>query len=237
MVKLTLRQRVFLRKFIELYQEEGKPVHYSRVAQQLGLSNATAYDMLRLLEQKGLVSSQYLLPKPSSGPGRTSILFFPVEAAIGVFSHLVRGAAEQQEWREMKAYIMKSLRQERPLENGVLLRKLLDGIPEAHSPLVISAEVITALLVGLRSAGFRTGKASLINMLLLEPVSKVGLSMLVGFAFSLYLTDQAGRKIVSDFEKHVGRCESALRELSEESLIILHRFTEDVWDALKVTTG
>ncbi|MCK4388576.1 MAG: hypothetical protein KAW00_07360 [Dehalococcoidia bacterium] len=237
MMNLTLRQRVFLKRFIELYQKEGEPIHYSRVARCLGLSNSTAYDMLRLLGQKGLVNSQYLLPKPSSGPGRSSILFFPIEAAMSLFSHLARGATDQQEWREVKAYIMESLRQERPLENGVLLRKLLDSIPKARSPLVISAEVITALLLGLRRAELRLGKESPINVLLEGPISKIGMSMLVGFAFSLYLTDQAGRKLLSNFESYVRRCESALQELSEESLMALHRFTWDVWEALKATTG
>jgi len=233
-VNLTLRQRTFLGRFIELYQEEGNPVHYSRVAQRLGLSNSTVYDMLRVLEQKGLVSSEYLLPKPSLGPGRTCILFFPVEAAISLFTHLAGETAEQQEWRDVKAYIMKSLRQERPLKNGVLLRRLLDSIPKARSPLVISAEVITALLLGLREGEFKFGKENPINMLLQGPISKIGMSMLVGFALSLYFTDQTGRKVLSNFGRHVRRCESALRELSEESLIALHRFIRDVWDALNM---
>jgi len=233
-MNLTLRQGVFLKRFIELYQKEGEPVHYSRVALWLGLSNSSAYDMLKLLEQKGLVNSEYLLPKPSSGPGRTSIFFFPAEAAVSLFSHLAGWAAEQQEWREVEAYIMKSLHQERPLKNGVLLRKLIDGIPKARSPLVISAEVITALLLGLREMEIRFGKESPINVFLQGPISKIGMSMLVGFAFSLYLTNQAGRKLLSNFGSHIRKCELALRELSEESLITLHRFTRDVWDVLKM---
>ena len=236
-MNFTLRQRVFLKRFIELYQKEGEAVHYSSVARCLGLSNSTAYDMLRLLEQKGLVNSKYLLPKPSPGPGRTSILFFPVEAAMSLFSHLAGGAADQQEWREVKAYIMRSLRQEKLLENGTLLRKLLEDMPKAHSPLVVSAEVITALLLGLRKAELGLGEENPINILLGEPVTKIGMSMLAGFALSLYLTDQAGRKLLSNFESHMRRWELALQELSEESLMTLHQFTRDAWDSLKPTTG
>jgi len=234
MMNLTLRQRVFLKRFIELCQKEGEPVHYSRVAQCLGLSNSTAYDMLRLLGQKGLVNSKYLLPKPSSGPGRSSILFFPVEVAMNLFSHLAGGLPDQQEWEEVKAYIMESLSQERLLESGILLRKLLEDVPKARSPLVVSAEVIAALLLGLRKAELKLGKESPISILLEGPVSKIGMSMLAGFAFSLYLTDQAGRKLVSNLKDDIRKCELALQELSEESLTTLHGFTRDVWEALKV---
>lgn len=190
--------------------------------------------MLRLLEQKGVVSSKYLLPKPSSGPGRTSILFFPVGVVISLFSHLAGGATEQQEWEEVKAYIMESLSQKRLLESDILLRKLLEDVPKARSPLVVSAEVIAALLLGLRRAELKLGKESPISILLEGPVSKIGMSMLAGFALSLYLTDQVGRKLLSNFESHVRRCELALQELSEEGLTALHGFTRDVWEALKV---
>ena len=55
-MELTFRQKTFLSKLLDLYHEMREPVHYSLVAERLGLSSSTAYDMLRLLEQKGMVS-------------------------------------------------------------------------------------------------------------------------------------------------------------------------------------
>jgi len=87
-MELTFRQKVFLSRVLNLYLETREPLHYSTIAQQLGLSNSTAYDMLRLLEGKGMVSSEYVMPKVTSGPGRSSILFFPTAEAIDLFSRL-----------------------------------------------------------------------------------------------------------------------------------------------------
>jgi hypothetical protein len=50
-MKLTGRQRAFLSTFLDLYREAQEPLHYTTVAQRLGVSKITAYDMLRLLEE------------------------------------------------------------------------------------------------------------------------------------------------------------------------------------------
>lgn len=50
-MKLTGRQREFLGKFLDLYQEARQPLHYPVVAERLGVSPMTAYDMFRLLEE------------------------------------------------------------------------------------------------------------------------------------------------------------------------------------------
>ncbi len=74
---LTNRQIVFLNKLLDVYKEMEGPVHYSIVAGRLGLNNSTAYDMLRLLEQKGMVGSVYGTPKENSGlVGRIFFFFY-----------------------------------------------------------------------------------------------------------------------------------------------------------------
>ena len=61
-LKLTRRQEDFINNLLDLYREMEGPIHYSVLAERLGVSPFTAYDMLRLLEEKGLVSSEYYLP-------------------------------------------------------------------------------------------------------------------------------------------------------------------------------
>jgi DNA-binding IclR family transcriptional regulator len=60
-MKLTGRQKAFLAKFLELYRQAQKPLHYTDVAAAVGVAKITAYDMLRLLEKRGLVRSEYVL--------------------------------------------------------------------------------------------------------------------------------------------------------------------------------
>ncbi|GAI51103.1 unnamed protein product, partial [marine sediment metagenome] len=109
-MELTYRQKAFMSKILDLYREMNEPVHYSVAANRLGVSNSTAYDMLRLLEQKGLVSSRYETPKETSGPGRSSIVFLPTAHATELFSYLAGESHEQREWEDVKASILTSLR-------------------------------------------------------------------------------------------------------------------------------
>ena len=66
-VALTFRQSAFAGKVLDVYREAKPPLHYSAIAEQPGLSLSAAYDMLRLSEQKGMVKSQYVTPKPGAG--------------------------------------------------------------------------------------------------------------------------------------------------------------------------
>jgi DNA-binding MarR family transcriptional regulator len=234
-VELTFRQKVFLNKLLDLYHEIREPVHYSVLAERLGLSSSTAYDMLRLLEQKGMVGTEYATPKVTSGPGRSSILFFPTAEAIELFSRLAGENQEQEEeWEDVKARILLSLHQRKASDDYQgLLRELLVRIPEARSPLVRCAEVITALLLSLRETKHTFGRRSPVSMLLGAPVGSLGMSTLAGLALGLCLADKKAQHLLGNFQKNTKRYEASLQELSPESLKALHRFTRDVWNMLK----
>jgi len=60
-IKLTPRQQAFLDKLFELYRESNGPIHYTVVAERLGVNKFSAYDMLKLLEKKGVAGSSYVL--------------------------------------------------------------------------------------------------------------------------------------------------------------------------------
>ncbi len=67
MLKLTPRQQAFLDKLFELYRELKGPVHYSIVADKLGVNKFSAYDMLKVLEEKGVAASDYVLGGDQTG--------------------------------------------------------------------------------------------------------------------------------------------------------------------------
>ena len=232
-MELTFRQKVFLSKLLDFYRETQEPLHYSVVAERLGLNNSTAYDMLRLLEQKGMVSSEYTTPKTTPGPGRSSILFFPTAEAIDLFSRLAGESQEQEEWEDVKAHILLSLRQGKASGYQGLLRELLVRIPEARSPLARCGEVITALLLSLREAKHTFGERSPVSMLLEASVSKLGMSILAGLVLGLSLADQRVQRLLGNFQKYTEKYEASLQELSPQSLISLHRFARDVSRILK----
>ena len=232
-MELTFRQKSFLSRVLDIYHEMREPVHYSLVAERLGLSSSTAYDMLKLLEQKGMVGSEYATPKVVPGPGRSSILFFPTAEAIELFSCLAGENQEQEEWEDVKARILLSLHQGKASGYQGLLRELLVRIPEACSPLVRCAEVLTALLLSLRETKHTFGRRSPVSMFLGAPVGSLGMSTLAGLALGLCLADKKAQHLLGNFQKNTKRYEASLQELSPESLKTLHRFTRDVWNMLK----
>ena len=87
-MKLTRRQEDFIHKMLDLYRELQGPIHYTVMAERLGVSRFTAYDMLRLLEEKGLVISEYQLAESKSGPGRSEVVFIPSPEAHRLFASL-----------------------------------------------------------------------------------------------------------------------------------------------------
>jgi len=72
-VKLTARKETFLSRLMDVYHEVQMSVHYSLIAHNLGLCASTAYDMLRVLEKKGMVIPKYLMPGESTAPGQYRI--------------------------------------------------------------------------------------------------------------------------------------------------------------------
>jgi predicted ArsR family transcriptional regulator len=73
-MKLTRHQGTFIRRLSDLYYRGDESIHYSALADHLDVSKITAYDMLRLLEEKGYVNSQYQLAYDKTGSGLTSIV-------------------------------------------------------------------------------------------------------------------------------------------------------------------
>ena len=91
-MKLTRRQETFIRTMLDLYLAAKGPIHYSTVAERMEVSRITAYDMLRLLEEKGFVRSEYQRSGEKSSPGRAEIVFWPTDLARQRFEIMAQGA-------------------------------------------------------------------------------------------------------------------------------------------------
>ncbi|MFA9405518.1 MAG: hypothetical protein ACERKX_06840 [Anaerolineales bacterium] len=110
-MKLTRRQEEFVENLVDLNQEYNGPVHYSQLAERLGVSPFTAYDMLCLLEEKGAVASKFQLASDKSGPGRAERFFAPSESALRQREEMVSRFGTQA------------------LKDGMLKQQVIDLIP------------------------------------------------------------------------------------------------------------
>jgi len=235
--KLTFRQKVSLCKALDLYNEMQEPFHYSLLADRLGVSESTAYDMLRRLEEKGLVAYEFVTPKKIAGPGRSSVVFSPTAKAREVISQLAHGSAKEEEWEVIKSRILDNLRQSKASDYNDMLRDLLAMIPETRSPLACCAEIVATLLLSLRQARYSLATQSPLGILLSRLSSRLGMSMLTGLATGLMLANKTSRRAFSQFERYMERYEESLEQLTPEALQTLHGYTREVLEILASKEG
>ena len=185
-MKLTRRQEEFVRSLLDLYGELQEPFHYSELAERLGVSRFTAYDMLRVLEEKGVVSSQYQLDEARSGPGRSTVLYEPTPRARRILAN-VFGEHGREDWQEVTEQLLE-LVQEGALGDVELAQEMLARTPPDEPPaLRYCLEVMTVVALRLRRHTERQRLVGQAQALLAsgEDNCRAGLSLLGGFALAV----------------------------------------------------
>lgn len=235
-MKLTRRQQMFLGKFLDLYRRAEGPLHYTTVAEYLGISPITTYDMLRLLEDRGLVTSDYIPPSQREGTGRSIVVFLPTPTAQALFDELSGGAWDREEWEEVKTRTLQSLREGKGTDYHDLLEDLLARIPDRRSPMLYVTEMITAVILSLYQLGAPPlqKKEEAADSSLSEKLRALGLpgelgpNALVGLAVGLSYVERANRRITSFLLSQLGRYQETLNRLSSENRRRLADFVSEV---------
>ncbi|MBI1800127.1 MAG: hypothetical protein HY259_08640 [Chloroflexi bacterium] len=231
---LTRRQRDFLSNLLDLYHHAQQPIHYSQVASALGVNRFSAYDMLKLLERKGYVASEYVLAPAHSGPGRSSIAFLPTakaRAAIRLFGGRAVGRFNDAEWQAVRERILSQLRG-RDVSDDAVLAELLAHIPDIKSPLEYCAETAAALILNLHAVKQKAGQLNLLKALpALAPTGHLGLGTLAGLSIGSALAHGLDQAVVDRLLPLTRRFQSSLATLSDEHL---RRLSELVDEALEM---
>ena len=186
-MKITRRQEEFIATLIDLSDQSDGPIHYSSIAERLKVSPFTAYDMLCVLEEKGLVSSEYHLSAEKSGPGRAERLFYPApsveeykEKIADKFGGRIPGI------EEFKRFVLTAF-QTGELEDKALGEELLVRVTEIEHPgISFCVEIMTIVMMRLqRSSGRQTLLAYLPKIFPDNNPTCENLSLLGGFALGL----------------------------------------------------
>ncbi|MFQ5610839.1 MAG: hypothetical protein ACE5H9_01755 [Anaerolineae bacterium] len=228
-MKLTPRQQAFLDKLFDLYREFQGPVHYSLVAERLGVNKFSAYDMLKLLEEKGVAASEYVLGHDQTGPGRSTIQFYPTNQAIHFLSQLRDEVRQNKEWRLIKDRITRRLQEAREGNPSQALKEALSRISDAKTPLSYCAETISALLINLERVQTGVSEIKLIPMLSkLNLSGEARLGALAGLSLGSALTQELDDPILTaTLASHIQNFQTQLSNLSEDGIRILSAFLED----------
>ena len=240
--KLTARQRAFLDKLLELYREHRGPVHYSDVAERLGVNRFSAYDMLKVLEKKGFASSSYTLRSSTpaaagghAGPGRSMIVFAPTPAATAAFGSPPEASGIGEDWQRVRELVLSKLAQARNASPRAALSELLARLPHTDAPLNYCTEMIGALLLNMQRAKARAGGLSPFRVLdRLRADDSTGLEALAGLSVGIALSDseESNRTLTRRLLDNIQGYQTNLSKLSEEGRETLIRFLEEALEAL-----
>ena len=235
-MSLTPRQQATLEKLIDLYREAREPIHYTLIARRLGVRNTAAYEMLKLLEREGYVTSEYIL-SGNAGPGRTSVVFAPTRRGDAAFRLLANGSNKNSEWESVKKQILSRLGQDKHTEQA-LLDELVSRLPNTEEPLVFCAEALTALFLNIeREARQRLQEHRVILQRLIAGPQAINLlNLLPGLMLGLSFpkpVHRASEKLIEYSEI----CQVYLQELDDAKQKALADFVRQILDSLFELTG
>lgn len=224
-MKLTPRQQTFLDNLFELYREFKRPVHYSVVADKLGVNKFSAYDMLKVLEEKGVAASDYILNDDQAGPGRSQVVFYPTHKAAQFLTQLRDEMRYSADWQRVKEKILKRLQESSEANPAEALREALSNLPDTKVPLNYCAEMVSVLLLNIE----RVRSTNMTPFLETFSVKgQIGLASLAGLSLGFCLTQEAeDRSLLEKLATHTGRFQSQLAEMSEESISKLSALLND----------
>ncbi len=228
-MKLTRRQETFIHRLLDLYRELDGPIHYSLLAERVGVSPFTAYDMLRLLEEKGLVTSEYRLDSDKPVVGRSEVVFRPTERTRQLFIELA-GDADQGNWENVKSQILEKIR-EGGLHDDVLAEEIFARVPlDVPDVLRYCIEVMTIVILRLgKGAGRRVLAEHLPQIIEWKgTVTRSGLMLLGGFTLGL-LANESNSDVEWNklFLGHIRRYQSLVMDMEPR---LCHRLGDSMKD-------
>lgn len=227
-IQLTRRQQEFLNQFLDVFRDSEEPVHYVSLAKQMGIGKVTAYEMLRLLEERGLLQSEYRLPEEDRGPGRSTVFFVPTPVAYRVADNPTR-TADQEAWEYAKLYILEQLQEGKEIGYHTFLEELVSRIPERRSVLIYLTEMVTATMLSLEGLREKVGTDDLIKRLQrIGLPDEINLNSLPGVSVSLSMVRQINKKTARFLLEQSGKFQTQLAHLGEENRNRLSDFAREV---------
>ncbi|MBC7105045.1 MAG: hypothetical protein H5T97_03820 [Firmicutes bacterium] len=213
---LTPRRREFLTKLKALCRFRGSAVPYGAVAEALGISKWTAYDMVQALEREGYVRREYALERV---PGRSRLLVAPTAKA----EEFAAGEEAREEWQHWRARLLGALGRARAGERSVGWE---DEARDSSSPLIACAVLITALLMELQNLN-RRGQELLREIVSLAPRPEMGLSLVAGTTLGSIVERAADRAVIRRMAEYVRRFQEQLAEISTTERRLLVDFVNE----------
>jgi len=222
-IRLTERRKQFLRGVLDLYRRTQLPVHYETLAQRLGVSKWTAYDVLRALEEQGLLARDYTVNRGE--PGRSQIVFVPTPAAEALFSQVRPASVEGGDLVALKAEALRSLAEWRTLKPAKATQRIMAAIAEADVQVKFCTYIMALFLVHL--GALSDSAVAVVRRLVREtPGVEMPLTVFVGIVLGMAI-EAMGLGVGEELLGLLGRFLKSVMDLSQSEKEMLVSFLND----------
>ncbi|NLC51830.1 MAG: HTH domain-containing protein [Firmicutes bacterium] len=201
-MELTKRCRQFLAAIQEIYKKTGQPLHYEDLAQKLGVSKWTAYDMVRKLEKKGFVTINYTTNQRVQ-VGRSRIAIKP--------STLSPAASLTKESKK----ILRDISQCDAAATEQCFEEFLDKAAASKSKEMYCSYLVAALML-LSSRFLCPGLIGALESLLVTTRPELGLGAAVGLLLGIIVRAGIKPEIITTIQNFIARFQQYIGEISHE---------------------
>ncbi|ACA60222.1 LexA family transcriptional regulator [Candidatus Desulforudis audaxviator] len=226
-MRITRRRIDFLQKVKQLYETTNLPVHYTRMAELLGVSKWSAYEMLKTLEKEGFLARQYEVNQAKKFPGRAMVLFAPTRLADAVLTEkALEEKAPDKEWRQVKQRLLSLCAEQKKNNPREFVQQLMAELPGLERPLIFSAYIIALFIAQLQTLSAK--KLELAKSVVLGAAkAETSLAMFAGAAMGSMLKTATQFPLLSQIASHLDRFQDNLAELNQSEQALLMDFLEE----------
>lgn len=222
-MRLTERRKQFLRGVVDMYRRTRLPVHYETLAERLGVSKWTAYDVLRALEEQGLLTRDYTVNRGE--PGRSQIVFVPTPAAEALFTQARPVALEDHDLAELKQDALESLAQWRRLKPAQATQRIMAAIAGADVQVKFCTYIMALFLVHLGNLN-ESALAVVRRLVRQTPGVEMPLTVFVGIVLGMAI-EAMGHGVGEELIELLGRFLKSVMDLTEPEKAMLVSFLND----------
>jgi len=220
---LTERRKQFLQQIVNLYEKTGLPVHYITLANLIGVSKWTAYDMLKKLEKNGLLKRDYTITPNELG--RSMIVFIPTPKAEELFGKKRTTFCSPSELSASKNSVLGLLKEVRSFR----LQQAVDLFLEKIAHVSIQAEfclyILGLLILYLNVLG-KKRKQMIEHLMNVSNRSEIQLTMFVGMVMGTAV-QTVGHELGPEITKLIEVFFNYLDNLSLDELKFLTDFVQE----------
>ncbi|AEF94000.1 iron dependent repressor [Desulfotomaculum nigrificans CO-1-SRB] len=223
-MNLTERRKQFLQQIMRLYKKSGLPVHYVTLANLLGVSKWTAYDMLKELEKSGFLKRDYIV-NPNE-LGRSVIVFSPTTKADELFGQIREVTFDADQLNGVKKKVLEMIFELQSTKNlQQSLEFILNEIPKANVRTEFCMYILAILILYLHALG-KVQKDMVKNIIVVANRHDIKITLFVGMVVGTAIQSVAQEldprisDLIGSFLKH-------LDQLSMNEMQILIEFLQE----------